>query len=83
MIDREGIAAMRLKVTRKTKGLRIFELAAKAYLSKEIVSNIETGRRRMSIESAIALSRVLKVRPEWLLALDMIQWREEDDDDSD
>lgn len=83
MIDREGIAAMRLKVTRKTKGLRIFELAAKAYVSKHLISQIENGRRRLSIETAIALAKVLKVRPEWLLALDMIQWREEDDDDSD
>lgn len=83
MIDREGIAAMRLKVTRKTKGLRIFELAAKAFVSKYLISQIENGRRRLSIETAIALAKVLKVRPEWLLALNMIQWREEDDDDSD
>lgn len=79
MINREKIAAIRLRTIRKAKGFKIYELAAQAYVSKDIVSNIECERRRMSIEVAIALARVLDVRPEWLLALDMVQWPKEEE----
>lgn len=51
---------------RKTRGLTQYELAAKTELSQSTINQLETGRKRPSMESADKISKALKVPLFWL-----------------
>lgn len=71
--DRNEIAAQRLRQKRKSYDMMIKELSEDSGIAIKTISDIENGRRGMSVESAIRLAKALAVRPEWLLALDMVE----------
>lgn len=52
-----------LRFIREARQVTQSELAEHANISQALISNIEAGRRGMTIETAKAVSSVLKVRP--------------------
>ncbi|MGH9271281.1 MAG: helix-turn-helix domain-containing protein [Ilumatobacteraceae bacterium] len=67
--DIEAIARARLRTMRQSLGWSLDELAARAHLSPSTISRIETGKRTMSIDVLLALSRALHVDISELLEL--------------
>jgi transcriptional regulator with XRE-family HTH domain len=59
--DIEAIARARLRTMRQSLGWSLDELAARAHLSPSTISRIETGKRTISIDVLLALSRALHV----------------------
>lgn len=50
-----AITAERLRVLRESLGLRPFEFAERAGISRKVYENWESGRFRVSVDGAIAL----------------------------
>ena len=67
--DIEAIARARLRTMRQSLGWSLDELAARAHLSPSTISRIETGKRTISIDVLLALSRALHVDIAALLEL--------------
>ena len=63
-LDRAVIATV--SSTRKDVDVTQAELAERMAWSREIVSNIEQGRREVSVSDLILIARVLRVDPETL-----------------
>ena len=57
----------KLKELRERQGLTQEQLAERAGLSKNYVSDCERGTRNISLENIIALCRALKIKPGTLL----------------
>lgn len=57
----------RLKEARNRKGLSQAELARRAGVSRELINNVENGRRLMSLPHARAVARALGVGVDWML----------------
>ncbi len=64
-LDRAVIATV--SSTRKDVDVTQAELAERMAWSREIVSNIEQGRREVSVSDLILIAKVLEVDPETLL----------------
>lgn len=60
----------RLAECRKKKGLKQKELADAVHVTLQHISNVERGKKNMSVELARNLSKVLGVREEYLLGED-------------
>jgi transcriptional regulator with XRE-family HTH domain len=56
----------RLKEARERKGLSQSELARRCGVSRELITNVEAGRRTMSIRNARTIARELGVGLDWL-----------------
>lgn len=70
-LDRAVIAT--LSSTRKDVDITQGELAERMAWSREIVSNIEQGRREVSISDLILIAQALKVDPE-ILFRRILRW---------
>ena len=53
-----------LFIYRRKAGLRQLDLARKLGMSEQGVSNIETGRTRVTIDRATQIASILRVEPE-------------------
>lgn len=58
---------------RKSKGMNLEDVAKKLNVSKAYISMIETGRRSLDYEMAIAMASIFEVRPDDLFYDDVIQ----------
>ena len=67
---------MRLKECRQEAGMTQKELADKINLTYQSISNIECGKRSLTVENARACAKVLNVRMEYLLCEDNIKKNE-------
>ena len=56
-----------LRELRSARGLSQAQLAAKAGLPSQSITEIENGARRVNVDDLTALCRALKVKPERLL----------------
>jgi transcriptional regulator with XRE-family HTH domain len=64
--DRKKVAS-RLKDARSMSGLSQEQAALKLGLQRPAISEIESGRRRVSAEEIIQFAELYKVDPSWLL----------------
>lgn len=65
----------RLKAARKMAGLSLEELAQKlGELTKQAISNYETGKRQPDSKTLLRFAKVLGVRPEYFLRKDEIEF---------
>lgn len=60
----------RIRIARLRKGLSQPQLAERANLSTQTVSNLENGKAKMSIESFISILNALQISADELLELD-------------
>ncbi|MDE3207160.1 MAG: helix-turn-helix transcriptional regulator [Acidobacteriota bacterium] len=67
-IDIEAIVRSRLRSLRRTAGLSLEEVAARAHLSPSTVSRVETGKRTISLDVLVPLAAALQVDMDSLLA---------------
>lgn len=67
MTQRDISFGKRLKKLRKTAGMSQEELAAKAKVSLPFIGMVETGKRRMSVDTMQKVARVLGVKVSDLL----------------
>lgn len=63
----------RVKEARKAKGLTQVQLAEMVGISSIYLSNIERGKKQMTIKTVIAISDALNVTTDWLLKNDSHQ----------
>ncbi|MFD2112058.1 helix-turn-helix domain-containing protein [Thiorhodococcus fuscus] len=75
--ERTKLIGQRLRQVRNEQGLTLDQLSERTggALLKARMSNYEQGIRRMGLEEAETLAKVLKVSPVWLLAIDDASWR--------
>jgi len=65
----------RLKAARRMAGLSLEELAQKAgEITKQAISNYETGKRQPDSKTILRLAKLLDVRPEYFLQKDKIRF---------
>jgi putative transcriptional regulator len=57
----------RLKEARERKGMTQADLARQAGVSRELINNVENGRKLMSLPHARAVARVLGVGLDWMV----------------
>lgn len=69
-MNRPEIIAQRLRTARQFEKLTQVQLASQIPCDPQIISNIERQKNRMSIDTAIAISKILNVRVTWLLDLE-------------
>lgn len=67
--DREKIAA-RLKEARMLSGLSQAQAADKLNLQRPAISEIEAGKRKVSVEELIQFANLYKVNASWILLKD-------------
>lgn len=58
----------KLKYARERRGYSQQQLADQAHFNQCSISNIEAGRRRISVENLITFSKILKVSPLYFLS---------------
>jgi DNA-binding XRE family transcriptional regulator len=63
----EQMVRTRLRSLRRTLGLSLDELAARAHLSPSTISRVETGKRTISLDVLVPLAAALQVNLEALL----------------
>lgn len=69
-MNRPEIIAQRLRTARQFEKLTQVQLSSQIPCDPQIISNIERQKYRMSIDNAIAISKILGVRVTWLLDLE-------------
>ena len=67
-VQRIGV---KLRIARQKAGLSQSQLAEKANLSTQSVSNFENGKAKMSIESFLSILSVLQVSADEILGLEL------------
>ena len=72
--DVEQVVRTRVRSLRRTLGLSLDELAARAHLSPSTISRLETGKRAISLDVLLPLAEALQVGVDALLDV-----REDDD----
>lgn len=65
-----GEASKRLRECRKDSGLTQDQVAQKVYYTKQYISDLERGKRSISVDAARRLGKCLEVRMEYLLCED-------------
>ena len=61
----------RIRIARQKLGLNQSQLAEKANLSPQSISNLENGKAKMSIESFVSILSVLQVSADEILGLNL------------
>ena len=69
-MNRPEVTATRLRKARQARDLKVKDLAELVPCSESTVRAIEQNGRRMTISMAVAIGKVLHVRPAWLLDLE-------------
>lgn len=64
--DRKQLIAKRLTFARKASGLSQAQVAKKLHMHRPTISEIEAGRRKVSVEELVLFSEIYKVSINWL-----------------
>lgn len=67
---RPDIVAIRLRKAREAWGYNRSELARRVPCGPSIIGAVELQNRKLSVDMAVAIARVLDVKPAWLLDLE-------------
>lgn len=69
-MNRPDIISTRIKTARKANGITQADLAELVPCSYRTIGAIERQDTRLSVDMAVAIAKVLNVRPAWLLDLE-------------